>query len=163
MYYTVYKVTNIVNFKFYIGVHKTLNPNDSYMGSGRAIKAAIKKYGKENFVKEILYLTESKVSAYNKERELTAQFYKADNYNMKLGGVGGFTRENSIKGYENYLAKMSSEDRSRNGKIGYKNGLAKLDMSQVGRKGGLSNKGKPKSPEHIAKIKAAWERKKPGR
>lgn len=45
--YTVYKTTNIINGKYYIGVHKTTNPNDSYLGSGKAIKEAIKKYGKK--------------------------------------------------------------------------------------------------------------------
>lgn len=40
--YTVYKVTNIKNGKYYVGVHKTNNPYDSYMGSGTAIRNAIK-------------------------------------------------------------------------------------------------------------------------
>ena len=58
--YTVYKITNLLNDKIYIGVHKTENPNDSYYGSGVAIKEAIKKHGKENFRKDILFITESK-------------------------------------------------------------------------------------------------------
>ena len=46
-YYYLYKITNLINNKFYIGVHETDNINDGYMGSGRAIRAAIEKYGKE--------------------------------------------------------------------------------------------------------------------
>lgn len=44
-FYIIYKITNKVNQKFYIGIHKTENINDDYYGSGHCIKAAIKKYG----------------------------------------------------------------------------------------------------------------------
>jgi len=38
-----------VNNKIYVGIHKTKNMNDSYMGSGKVIKNAIKKYDIDNF------------------------------------------------------------------------------------------------------------------
>ncbi len=52
--YVVYKTTNLVNSKFYIGVHKTENPEDDYLGSGKLIKRAIEKYGADSFHKEII-------------------------------------------------------------------------------------------------------------
>lgn len=48
----IYKTTNLINGKFYIGQDSKNNPK--YLGSGSLLKNAIKKYGKENFVKEIL-------------------------------------------------------------------------------------------------------------
>jgi len=48
----IYKITNLINGKFYIGQQLTGAKN--YLGSGMLIKKAVKKYGKDNFVKEIL-------------------------------------------------------------------------------------------------------------
>ncbi len=48
----IYKITNNINKKIYIGKDITCNPN--YFGSGVFIKKAITKYGRENFTKEII-------------------------------------------------------------------------------------------------------------
>lgn len=88
MHYIVYKITNLINAKFYIGVHKTLNLNDGYMGSGVLIKKAILKYGPQNFKKEILKEFTSLEEAVKYEAELvTKDFVLEDNnYNIALGG-----------------------------------------------------------------------------
>lgn len=48
----IYKITNMINGKTYIGKHSANKTN--YMGSGSLIRNAIRKYKVENFKKEIL-------------------------------------------------------------------------------------------------------------
>lgn len=93
MKYTVYKTTNLVNQKIYIGCHKTKDPNDNYLGSGKLLKAAIEKYGIENFKKKILFVFDTEQEMFAKEAELvTEEFCKSDeNYNLCSGGSGGWS------------------------------------------------------------------------
>ena len=88
MFYLVYKITNKCNGKFYIGAHKTKNIDDGYMGSGKYLKNAIKKYGIENFEKTILCFCSSQKEMYEKESELVE--LSEQSYNLKKGGQGGW-------------------------------------------------------------------------
>lgn len=57
-YWCIYRITNNINGKTYIGQHKYINEEDpmgKYKGGGILIHRAYKKYGKENFSIEILY------------------------------------------------------------------------------------------------------------
>lgn len=88
IYYTVYRTTCLVNHKIYVGVHKTANPNDRYLGSGLHLNSAIKKHGRHNFKKEILHLCETKEEAYRLEKSIVNREFigREDTYNMNLGG-----------------------------------------------------------------------------
>jgi hypothetical protein len=89
-YHIVYKTTNIVNNKIYIGLHSTNNLNDNYIGSGKILKKAIKKYGKDKFVCEILYLYRTRDEARKKEAEIVTTSFcnRPDTYNLIEGGGG---------------------------------------------------------------------------
>ena len=88
MYYTIYKITNKLNGKFYIGKHQTKNLDDGYMGSGILIRRAIKKHGVENFEKEILHIFKTEEEMNKAEIKLVV--LSEDSYNLCPGGQGGF-------------------------------------------------------------------------
>ena len=89
MFYTIYKTTNLINGKFYIGKHQTKDINDGYLGSGKLLKRAVKKYGLENFHKEILHVCESEKQMNALEKILVVPDSEL-NYNLCDGGKGGF-------------------------------------------------------------------------
>lgn len=90
-YYILYKITNAINGKYYIGVHSTNNLDDGYMGSGIGIKRAIKKYGKPNFTREILETFHSYEEMMCREAEIITEDFIANpnTYNAAVGGHGG--------------------------------------------------------------------------
>lgn len=134
----IYKITNLINGKIYIGKSTRCGSYDlrTYFGSGIVINLAFKKYGKENFKKEILEMI-----SFEDEAELdaleTAYIKKFDamneavGYNRSEGGEGGTTSEISLKG---------AATRRRNGNM-------KLS-AETKAKISKANKGKPKSALH---------------
>ncbi len=104
MYYIIYQITNLINSRIYIGYHSTENLEDEYLGSGKIIRKAIKKYGKDNFKKEILHVFPDKETALKKERELVNEDFiqRKDTYNIKYGGLGGW--EHTIKDPKRIMA-----------------------------------------------------------
>ena len=88
----VYKTTNLLNGKIYIGKSKYRPYYESYYGSGLIIEAAIKKYGKENFKKEILEEFETEEEAFMAEASYIQQYNSTNSeigYNIDKGGPGG--------------------------------------------------------------------------
>jgi len=108
MKYFIYKTTNLINNKTYIGMHQTNNVDDGYLGSGVILLKAIKKYNKENFKREILEFCGS----YNELIECE-KFYvdekvvmAKDNYNVKTGGQSsGILSDESKNKISNTLKK----------------------------------------------------------
>jgi hypothetical protein len=93
-YHIIYKITNNINGKYYIGKHVTIDLNDGYMGSGKLITKALKKYGKENFVKEILSFHENE-NDLNLAEERAIDTTDKHSYNLQPGGKGGWQYVNN--------------------------------------------------------------------
>ena len=87
--YRIYKTTNTLNNKYYIGVHN--NTDKWYKGSGTALKRAMKLHGGEHFVTETLEEFDTRQEAFAREAELVTEELVNDRncYNIKLGGHGG--------------------------------------------------------------------------
>jgi hypothetical protein len=113
MFYIIYKTINLVNNKFYIGKHRqNIDPYqfDGYYGSGSQIINAVKKYGKDNFIRETLFVFESETECLLKEEETVAPHLgKPYCYNMRSGGIGGFEHINNNPELRKQVSKIASE------------------------------------------------------
>ena len=154
----IYKILNKVNGKCYIGSSiKTPKDNWSYYGSGKLIKQAIEKYGKENFTKEILVESEGDIKMLEKQYldEINAQ-QNPLYYNMTNDAVGSsFHNKEGRKSKSEKLTgrKLSKETREKISKnktgVRFKNGYSKIrkdkGKTRFATKGRISpNKGKGK-------------------
>ena len=145
MLYIIYKITNVLNNKIYIGYHSTSNLNDNYMGSGKILKFAIKKHGSDSFIKEVLYIFPTKEEALQKEMELVNESFikRNDTYNMKIGGEGGWDHTHNDP--------EISERRKKAIALSFKEGRSTGWKLLSGEKNSYGFKGKHHTPD--AKIK----------
>jgi hypothetical protein len=91
-HYLIYKITNEINGRYYIGQHKTNNIFDNYAGSGIYLNSEKIQYGLSSFCKTILFDFNSFELMNNKEAELVqlSNCYPYDpmSYNLIPGGTG---------------------------------------------------------------------------
>ena len=105
----IYKTTNLINGKIYIGKDKY--NNDNYLGSGKILKQAIAKYGRHNFVKEVIEECEDKKTWLKREVYWIGYFNSIkEGYNIALGGNGGDTISNNPQKKEIYERKRKTEN-----------------------------------------------------
>jgi group I intron endonuclease len=86
----IYKTTNLITNKIYIGQDSKNNPN--YLGSGLLLNSSIEKHGIENFKKEILEYCNSKKELNEREIYWINYYNSLDKnigYNISTGGSGG--------------------------------------------------------------------------
>lgn len=111
VFYLLYRTVNRINNKEYIGVHKTYNLNDGYIGNGiysqananymseelsTVFASAVIKYKYENFTRSILGFYESYEEALKQEAIIVnIEFVlQKTNYNVKTGGKNGVNPNN---------------------------------------------------------------------
>lgn len=149
MYY-IYRITNKVNGKTYIGQHKYKDLNDGYMGSGILLAKAKKKYGIENFTKEILEFDISTKELANDFEQMYILFERAKGkaeYNIANGGQGAF----GVKPSEETRRRISEANKGK--KLSEE---TKRKMSEA--KKGMEMQ--PLTEEHKRKISEAMKGKK---
>lgn len=165
----IYKTINLINGKIYIGQDRYNNPK--YYGSGIILRQSIKKYGKENFKKEIIDYC-STISELNTKEKYWIEYYhsyeKEIGYNLTKGGTGGALVGESLEKMTSALKgrKLSKEHKEKISKSlkdknkGYKNGqyhkkpwnkgLTKQNsqkMLDISIKSAFKNKGRKQSQE----------------
>lgn len=104
MFGYIYKTTNLINNKIYIGKKHSDSFIPTYYGSGKIIRRALEKYGKDSFVVEVLEWCETLEDLNAKEiyyiKTLDSDRRSGHGYNIALGGDGG-----------NLIAGLSDEER----------------------------------------------------
>ena len=156
MYY-IYRITNLINGKTYIGQHKYKKLDDNYMGSGVYLAQAKKKYGIENFKKEILYSRiQYRETADDMERFAIAKeraIGKAE-YNIASGGNGGSWkgRQSGMKGKH-----LSEESRKKISKANKGHSVSEKTRKKIA----LANTGKHPTEETRKKLSETHKKKHP--
>lgn len=85
----IYKTTNLINGKIYVGLHQNTEFNENYFGSGKLLKKAVKKYGLTNFECEVIEWCETKEKLAQREVHWISKLeakVKGTGYNLHEGG-----------------------------------------------------------------------------
>lgn len=142
VYGYIYRTTNEVNHKTYIGQHKKDYFDEKYLGSGVLIKQAVRKYGRFNFSLTLLKTCFSKEELNNEEQRIIKLERERGHaeYNISDGGVG--TKGVRLVDNPKYGIYHTEERRKR---------LAELASKRKGKNSPLY--GRKMTPEHIAKTR----------
>lgn len=141
--YTYQTICNS-NGKSYIGVHKTSNINDGYIGNGiirnrpSTVKGntrfhyAVRKYGFDAFSTYIMCFFDTYEEALEEEKYLVDSDWvkKQDNYNVAIGGNGNPMLGMSLERKNIFINKISGSGNHRYGKKAHnKKNVLKYDLN----------------------------------
>jgi hypothetical protein len=150
--FLLYQITNLVNGKYYIGAHEG-SADDGYMGSGKAIKQAIRKYGLHNFKKDVLAEVSNKKFLFALEQAVVSPEFinQTDTYNMCVGGTGSLKHPNKCR--PKRLGMKSSPETRKKISEGLR---AHYSIAANREKQAIRVKETQKTPEYQLKMKAVW-------
>ena len=156
-YHYIYKTTNLLSGRYYVGMHSTDDLNDGYMGSGKRLKASIKKHGVENHRIEILEFFDSREELASREQELVTikEVASKECMNLKVGGIGGFPPTAKQRFLERMkevdFKKMFSQKASERMVEQYKNGKRVSNPPNW-----TGKKHKPETLKKMKDVKKDW-------
>ena len=130
----IYKTTNLINNKFYVG--KDVHDNPNYLGSGLALNRAIEKYGKENFRKEVLERCDTLEQLACQEIHWIEKLNAiTEGYNIANGGNGGNTRlgytDEEMDDYKKKLSDGLLNSKSYRNHVVRRTGVARPNHSKI--------------------------------
>tara|TARA_Y100000034_G_scaffold135973_1_gene210069 strand:- start:6186 stop:6764 length:579 start_codon:yes stop_codon:yes gene_type:complete len=142
MLHYIYKITNTFNEKEYVGRRSTSKyflPEEDYkyMGSGIVIKQAMKKYGKENFKKEIISVHKNKETLIKEEEKIVNRKYvdNKNTYNLRLGGPGALPgKDNHFYGKKHSKKSIEIMRKKKKNSIPWSKGKKLGPMNDDGKK-----------------------------
>lgn len=143
-----YKTTNLVNGKFYYGIHSTDKLEDGYLGSGKLLKRAVKKHGTENFVREVIADYPTRKEASDREKLIVTPelIESSECYNLMTGGSNDFVLSEESRQLISMKNKGKQHTEEFKQLVSEKNrGRKHTDEAKL--KIGIGNSKKPRSPE----------------
>jgi hypothetical protein len=88
----VYKITNLLNNKIYVGVRTSPNPEiDDYMGSSKIMESLYNIEGKHNFIKEIIQKFTTRIEAEQYESSLLTEEFCNDPNTYNIQNTGNYS------------------------------------------------------------------------
>ena len=144
----IYKTTNILSGRYYLGMHSTNNLDDGYLGSGTYLRRALNKHGKENFAREILEFCKTRKELKSREADIVnlQEIAKMNCMNLRVGGSG-----------EDYKSIITTETRKKmsNSALGNTSALGNIHNADVRKKISEAGKGRECSVETRCKLSEA--------
>lgn len=141
-FHFIYKTTNLLNSKYYIGMHSTDDLEDGYMGSGKRLWYSRKKHGDENHSIEILEYCNDRKELRKREEEIVNDElinenlcmnlvkggggFMLDEHHYKCSSAGGKATAERLKTDEEF-SKRQKKNASENMKKAHREGKIKYD------------------------------------